>query len=55
MLSYNRPPVQSPINPPYKDAVDMKKQDQLAKPVVPAATTGDQLPQMESLTLDQLK
>lgn len=41
-----RPPTQTPINPPYKEAVDMKKQDQLAKPLA------EQLTKLESLDLN---
>ena len=40
-----RPPTQAPINPPYKEAVDMKKQNQLAKP------EGHNIPDIEALNL----
>ncbi|XP_032796279.2 putative tRNA (cytidine(32)/guanosine(34)-2'-O)-methyltransferase [Daphnia magna] len=42
-----RPPTQIPINPPYHEAVCIKKQDQLAKPAV------DQLTKFESLELKE--
>ncbi|XP_041479828.1 uncharacterized protein LOC121427478 [Lytechinus variegatus] len=38
-----RPPTQQPINPPYKTACDMKKKDQLAKPVTTVARSREQL------------
>jgi len=40
-----RPPTQSPINPPYKEAVDMRRQDQLAKP------TANEVPKIDALNL----
>ena len=47
-LYVHRPPTQTPINPPYKDAVDLKKQDQLAKPL-------NTLPELQNLQIDEEK
>lgn len=46
LYHFSRPPTQSPINPPYKDAVGLKKQDQLAK------AGSEPLTGLESLKLD---
>lgn len=44
-IYYSRPPTQTPINPPYQEAVCIRKQDQLAKP------EADQITKLESLEL----